>query len=120
MAGDNYIGMLRAFDVKVYLVPGSDGTCRAVREAMAMAKPVIAADRGMLREIVDNGRTGIVCDGTAKGLLAALRRMSENPEETRAMGKAGREKAERLFSLDAQARAVLGVYESVLSRHAKG
>jgi len=113
---DNYVGMLRAFDVKVYLVPGSDGTCRAVREAMAMGKPVIAADRGMLREIVDDGKTGVICDGTADGLLEALRRFAQKPDDAKAMGQAARQKAERQFALDAQARAVLRVYESVLGQ----
>ena len=44
--GDRYVGMLKAFDSLVYLMPGSDGTCRTVREAMAMGTPVVAADRG--------------------------------------------------------------------------
>jgi len=114
VAGDNYVGMLRAFDAKVYLVPGSDGTCRAVREAMAMGKPVVAADRGMLREIVDDEKTGLVCDGSPESLLEACRRLSGNPEEAKKMGQAAREKAETVFALETQARAVLGVYEKVL------
>ena len=33
--GIEYVDTLRCMDAKVFLVPGSDGSCRAVREAMA-------------------------------------------------------------------------------------
>ena len=114
VGGENYVGMLKAFDAKVYLAPGSDGTCRAVREAMAMGKPAVVADRGMLREIVDDGTTGIAFDGTPEALFGALRRLASDRQRTRAMGCAAREKALRDYSLPVQARAVLDVYHAVL------
>jgi len=113
--GENYVGMLKAFDVKVFLVPGSDGACRAVREAMAMAKPVIAADRGMLREIVHHGRTGLIFDGSADGLHDALGRLADDRAQMRALGRAAREYALANYALDVQARAVRDVYQSVLN-----
>ena len=111
--GENYVGMLKAFDVKVLLVPGSDGTCRAVREAMAMARPAVVADRGMLREIVDHGENGLVCDGSPRSLFDALRQLAASRQRTRALGRAAREKAATTFSLETQAAAVCGVYESI-------
>ncbi len=114
--GENYVGMLRAFDVKAFLVPGSDGTCRAVREAMAMAKPIVTADRGMLAEIVDDGVNGFVCDGSGDGLFAALDRFARDRRLTREMGRAAREKALAEFALPVQARRVLDVYEAALGR----
>lgn len=113
--GENYVGMLRAFDVKVFLVPGSDGTCRAVRECMAMRKPAIVADRGMLREIVDDGANGIVCDGSAEALFRALDRLAGDRRLVHQMGMAARETALARYSLEAQATAVKGVYERVLA-----
>lgn len=114
VAGDNYVGMLRAFDVKVFLVPGSDGTCRAVREAMAMGKPAVVADRGMLAEIVDDGVNGIVTDGSSEQLFAALARLANDRALVHAYGRAAREKALAQFSLDVQAGAVLNIYERLL------
>jgi glycosyltransferase involved in cell wall biosynthesis len=113
--GENYVGMLKAFDVKVFLVPGSDGTCRAVREAMAMGKPAVVADRGMLREIVDDGINGVVCDGSAEGLYAALRRFASDRPLTRTMGRAARATALERYSLDVQAAAVLEIYKRLLA-----
>jgi glycosyltransferase involved in cell wall biosynthesis len=114
ITGENYVGMVKAFDVNVFLVPGSDGTCRAVREAMAMAKPAVVADRGMLREIVDDGVNGFVIDGTAERLADALEALCTNRARAHAMGHAARDKALASFSLDAQAAAVCKMYESAL------
>ncbi|MBI5093961.1 MAG: glycosyltransferase family 4 protein [Candidatus Hydrogenedentes bacterium] len=115
--GENYVGMLKAFDAKVFLVPGSDGTCRAVREAMAMAKPAVVADRGMLREIVDDGETGFVFDGSVDGLYEALHRLSSDRALARRLGQAARQKALEVFSLDRQAEMVEQIYVSALSEH---
>ena len=54
-----YIDTLACMDIFVFLMPGSDGTARALREAMAMGKPVIVADRGMLPELVEDGVSGM-------------------------------------------------------------
>ncbi|MEA3364185.1 MAG: glycosyltransferase family 4 protein [Candidatus Hydrogenedentes bacterium] len=114
--GENYVGMLKAFDVKVYLVPGSDGTCRAVRECMAMGKPVVVANRGMLREIIDDGENGVVCDGSAEALFQALDRFAGDRQLVHRMGTAAREKAVTRYSLDVQAAAVKAIYERLLGR----
>jgi len=116
VGGENYVGMLKALDVKVFLVPGSDGTCRAVREAMAMGKPVVVADRGMLREIVMDGESGFVVDGSPQSLFEALHRLCANRQRARAMGRAARETALSVFSLDVQARSILAVYEALCER----
>ena len=115
--GEDYVGMLKAFDVKVFLVPGTDGTCRAVRECMAMRKPVVAADRGMLREIVEHGRDGIVCDGSAEALFEALDQLAGNRRLVHEMGITARESALARYSLEAQAAAVNQVYTQVLAGH---
>ena len=116
VGGDDYVGMLKAFDVNVFLVPGSDGTCRAVREAMAMARPAVVARRGMLPEIVEDGVSGLVFDGSADGLVGALGAIVSDRARTRAMGTAASEKARREYALDAQARAVREIYDDILGR----
>ncbi len=114
IAGENYVGMVKAFSVKVFLVPGSDGTCRAVREAMAMGRPAVVANRGMLAEIVDDGVDGFVFDGSVDGLHAALASLSQDRQLAVNMGRAARDKATRCYSLEVQAAAVKQVYEELL------
>jgi glycosyltransferase involved in cell wall biosynthesis len=114
LEGEDYVGMLGSFDVKVFLVPGSDGACRAVKEAMAMAKPVVAADRGMLRELIDDGRNGYVVDGSPNSLYTVLEKLRHDRQLVRALGRGAREKAVRVFSMDAQAETVAEVYSKLM------
>ncbi|NUM55803.1 MAG: glycosyltransferase family 4 protein [Candidatus Hydrogenedentes bacterium] len=114
VSGDDYVGVLGAFDTKVFLVPGSDGTCRAVREAMAMGKPAVVSERGMLPEIVADGVDGFVCDGSPEALYRALSALATDRPRRERMSRAARNKAVSTFSLEAQARAVLTGYEAVL------
>jgi glycosyltransferase involved in cell wall biosynthesis len=109
----DYIDYLGALDIKVMLVPGSDGTCRAVREAMAMGKPVVVARRGMLPEIVDHGVTGFVIDDTPEALSRALLELALDPVLRHGMGEAARTKALKLFNPQLQARKVGAFYEAV-------
>jgi glycosyltransferase involved in cell wall biosynthesis len=113
---DDYVAALNAFDIKVFLVPGSDGSCRAAREAMALGKPVICARRGMLPEIVADGVTGLVVDDTAENLAAALVRLGGDADLRRRMGQAGREKALREYSPEAEVVAVEKAYDLAINR----
>ena len=114
LGGDDYVGMLRAFDAGVYLAPGTDGTCRTVRELMAMGKPVVVADGGMLGEIVTHEKDGLVFDGTAKGLCNALRGLAHDRQRRARLGQAARQTALDTFALEAQGKAVETVYEKAL------
>ena len=116
ISGENYVGMLKAFDAGIYLVPGSDGTCRAVREILAMGKPVVAADRGMLREIVDHEETGYIFDGSTQQLHDALHTLQQDRAHLRTLSQNARQTALTRYSLHAQANAVMAVYDQVLSR----
>ena len=111
--GDDYVRVLDAMDVKVFLVPGTDGSCRALREAMAMGKPAIAARRGMLDQIVQDGTTGLVVDGSPQQLADAMVRLALDAKACRAMGQAALHVARTRFTLKRQAERVEAVYRAV-------
>jgi glycosyltransferase involved in cell wall biosynthesis len=84
-----------------------------VLEAMAAGLPVVATRVGGLPELVVPGRTGwLVPPGDAPALAAAMGQLIENPGARQAMGRAGRERALRKFSLETMTR----LYEEVLDR----
>jgi glycosyltransferase involved in cell wall biosynthesis len=112
--GDDYLSVLAAFDLKVFLVPGSDGTCRAAREAMAMGKPVIAARTGMLPEIVEHGKTGLLVEPQPGDLALAFRRLAADAALRETMGRAAREKALAEFRPEKQAEAVEEAYRKII------
>ena len=103
---EGYRELLAALDVKIFLVPGSDGSCRAVREAMAMGKPVIAANRGMLPELVEDGVSGLVVDDTPELLAQAIVRLAKDVPLRRKMVEAARQRICREYSLDLQLEKV--------------
>ena len=79
-----------------------EGLPRVLLEASAMAKPVIATDVPGCRSVVDEGRTGLLCEprsslSLAKAMIAFL---NMPPKDRLSMGIGAREKAEREFSED--------------------
>ena len=69
-------------------------------QAFYAGKPVItAADSGGVLEWVENGVSGLVTDGTAAGIAAAIDKLSFDRDLARALGEEGRR---RVASLDWQ------------------
>jgi len=118
LSGEEYVATLAALDAAVFLVPGSDGTCRAVREKLAMGLPVIAARRGMLPELVRDGVTGVVIDDSAEAIAGALVDLARDVEKRRRLAAAARAEAEARFSYRAHAENLLGLYLRVLEERA--
>jgi glycosyltransferase involved in cell wall biosynthesis len=110
----DYLDTLASMDIFVFLMAGSDGTARALREAMAMGKPVIVANRGMLPELVEDGVSGLVVDDTSEGLANATLRLLRHPEMKEALGRAAYQKARQDFRLDCQVEAVENFYQEMI------
>jgi starch synthase len=98
-------------------------------EAMACGAAVVASATGGIPEVVQHGETGLlvdieqVTDGTGTPLdpekfvtefAAALTEVVSDPERARAMGRAGRRRAEEHFSWESITETTLEVYRSVL------
>ncbi len=120
ISDDAYVGALAALDVGLFLQPGTDGACRAVREIMAMGKPTIVADRGMLREIVTHKHNGIVTDGSPEALCRAMEALYRDVEMRRHYAANARDVAHTRYTLPAQADAVIAVYEHLLRTQPAG
>jgi glycosyltransferase involved in cell wall biosynthesis len=116
--GEAYVDTLRALDVKIFLVPGTDGTARAVREALACGLPVVSTGRGALPELVRDGVTGRVLEERPEAFAEALVQLSEQPALCRGMGEAARKDAEARFSLERQVETVATSYRQVLEESA--
>ncbi len=110
----DYFDTVASMDIFVFLMAGSDGTGRALREAMTLGKPVIVARRGMLPEMVEDGVSGIVVDDTPEHLAGALARLIRDRDMRASMGDAARKKARRDFRLDKQTEEVEAFYGRML------
>jgi glycosyltransferase involved in cell wall biosynthesis len=114
---NDYQDVLACMDAKAYLVPGSDGSCRAVMEAMAMGKPVVASGIGVLPELVEDGVTGyVIQDDTPENLTRAITMVFRDSERRQKMGRAARQRILQHFSLDQQADKILEIYQKLLDK----
>lgn len=102
--GALYEQALRALDAFMFLVPGSDGTCRAVCDAMAFGKPVVSTRRGILPDLLAERRVsevpGFAVEESATSMGSALLRLLTNP----ALRSACSEAALRRTQLDMDPR----------------
>jgi len=112
---DDYRDVLNLLDYKIFLVPGSDGSCRAAREALACGTPVIAARRGILPELITDGQTGILVEEDPADLARAIITMLEDNDFRQRCSRAARQYAETVLSPDRYVRKVTAAYESLMS-----
>ena len=96
-------------------VPRSEGAPTAIEEAMMMGLPVVATDVGSVREVVDDGNTGLVVPPLNPAAFAnAVLRILDDSSTTQEFGARGREQALVRFSADECARVHLETYVYVL------
>jgi sugar transferase (PEP-CTERM/EpsH1 system associated) len=101
----------------VFVLPSlSEGMSNTLLEAMAAGLPTIASDVGGNREIVQDGDSGLLfASEDEAGLLDGLRRLAGDPARRAELGRAGRDRVTREFSMD----AMIGKYEALYERVAR-
>ena len=82
-------------------------------EYMAAERPVVTSDLPVLREVVRDGETALLCPPGDTGAYAtALRRLATDPEMRTRIGSAGRDLLEAEYTWEERARRVLdGIIE---------
>jgi len=108
--------LLAAMDI--YLQSSdNEGLSLSILEAMAAGKPVVITDVGGARELVQDGRTGVLIpNGSAPAITAALTELLEAPEKRAGLALAGREYITREFGVQQMMESYQRVYENVISR----
>jgi glycosyltransferase involved in cell wall biosynthesis len=109
----DYVDVLRSIDVFTFLVPGSDGGCRALLEAAACGIPAVTTARGALSELVLEGETGSIVPERAGPLAAAWYDLLVDGPRRAAMGAAARGRAETHFAPERLCREILALYTNV-------
>ena len=94
-----------------------EGVPKALIEAAACGRAVIATDVPGCREIVLPGESGLlVPPRDSDALLEAIRRLSHDPALRKRMGEKGREHAVGGFSEETVVEQTLALYDSLLGR----
>lgn len=114
-ARDDVPALLRATDV--FILPSlNEGISNTILEAMATGRPVIASRVGGNPELLDGGKYGMLYEGGAEELAAAMSIYASDPAQRQAHGAAARARAEQTFSLPAMVRGYLRLYDGLTER----
>lgn len=90
-----------------------EGFGMSVLEAMACGVPVVATDSGGVREVVSDSCARVVAVGDVEGLASAAVEILRDETRARAMGAAGRRRAEELFDVGRVVPQYEALYERV-------
>ena len=112
---EDYFSVIYTFDLYIMMRAGSDGSGRALREVLSMGRPAIVSDRGMLPDLVEDGRTGYVSTWDAADLAGKMELLVSNAGMRRAFGENARKRADTEWNFRLQAKAVKSFYESLLT-----
>jgi sugar transferase (PEP-CTERM/EpsH1 system associated) len=106
--------LLQEADVFV-LTSRTEGLALTLLEAMAAGLPIVATDVGGNREVVAPGETGLVVPpGSPTAVAEALLSLIDDPPRAAAMGRAGRQRVERLFDIRTMVTRYQTLYDALL------
>jgi glycosyltransferase involved in cell wall biosynthesis len=115
---DDVEDLYAAFDLYV-LASHREGFPRSAMEAAAMALPIIATDIRGCRQVVDDGRTGVLVGRRdAVALTAAIDALASDVDRRERMGRAASVKARREFDEQRVIDITLGLYRDLVGRAA--
>lgn len=111
---DDVRNLMRYCDV--FLFPSLfEGFGLVALEANAAGLPVVGADHPAIAEAVVNNKSALLHDVTdISGMADSIARIVQNRDLARSLGDYGRERSASLFSKDASAHALKGIYDESL------
>jgi len=90
---------------------------QSILESFAAGKPVIASRIGGIPELIEEGQDGLLFNpGDEDELAACLRRLWNDPEETRRMGRHGRRKVLSQYTPENHYRQLYPLYKRLVNR----
>jgi glycosyltransferase involved in cell wall biosynthesis len=94
-----------------------EGVPKVLIEAASCGRPIVTTDAPGCREIVRNGKNGLLVPvGDASALEYALRQLIENASLRKTMGKYGRTVVEQEFSIEIVVRQTLFLYNELIQQ----
>lgn len=106
--------LMRMVDVVLHTSTSPEPFGRVIVEGMLARRPVIATRAGGVTEILADGETGLmVPPGDVAALVSAIGSVLDRPDFAARLASAGREHAERQFTVEAMVQAMTRNMEEV-------
>jgi glycosyltransferase involved in cell wall biosynthesis len=110
--------LIHAADV-VCLTSDAEALPFSILEALALARPVVTADVGGVRDAVVEGETGfLIRPDDVSGFEAALLRLAAGPELVSQLGEAGRRRYEARFTVEQMVSSYLDLFQRLTAPRA--
>ena len=117
---DDVVELLRTFDVFVSS-SRSESFGIAIVEAMASGVPVVSTMTPGAREIIDEGKTGVLVPvGDEEAMAEAICKLLDDPKRRERLAADARRMVSERFSLDRMVTKTEQVYQEVLGRRTGG
>ena len=108
---EDLIRMYQSADVLVFPSIYPEGFGIPIVEAAACQVPAVVTRRGGMPEVVEDGKTGLICEAANVDSLAdAILRLLSDESLRRSMGRAAFDRTARLFTWDQIAQSMLDRY----------
>ena len=103
--------------IDIFIHPSlRDGMPNALLEAMACGKPIIATAVGGTRDILEDGKNGVIVTVSDANVLAQkITELLDDPKKCKMLGKNTRELIQSKFTPEKELKANLEVYKKILS-----
>ena len=118
----DYSLWIRSMDLFTFMVPGSDGTCRAVREALAAGVPVVSSKRGILPELLGRragspaeDACGLLIEDDVDLMVAAIAGLIRNPPALARLRVAALERVAKLMDERVAGRRLRDFYRKLMA-----
>jgi len=109
---DDAAAFLHGLD-RFVLPSRSEAMSMSLLESMACGLPVVATDVGGNREVLDEGRAGILVEPSVEGLREGLLRLTHDPEQAAQLGRAARLRVEQHYGLETMVRRYEQLYDEL-------
>lgn len=109
-------------DAHIVVLPSyyGEGLPKVLIEAAACGRAVITTDHPGCRDAVEPGVSGVLVPvRDAQALADAIQDLLDHPDKCAAMGRAGRDLAERAFDVQQVVAAHLQIYEDLMAKAAR-
>jgi glycosyltransferase involved in cell wall biosynthesis len=84
-------------------------------EYMAMGKPIIASNLGQIRDVIEDGRTGLLNEpGNYEELAENILILLENEKLRKELGLNARKEVEKKYTWEQNVRQIISIYEEIL------
>lgn len=109
------LDLMRGARAFIFPSESYEGFPMGILEAMAFGKPTIASDLGAMRELIEDGRTGLLFrPGDPEDLAAKVRWASDHPQEMADMGREARREYERKYTAERNYEMLMDIYRRAI------